>query len=98
MRPFKQARSNPALPNEPLTNTALSNTRLLPGVTGGVADYFFAVWRDCGREFDGLAVFLLEVVGFGGDLPVRAAIEMFDDANFDRLFLVIAEADFESLR
>ena len=47
-------------------------------------------------EGGGLGVDFFEGVGAFGDVPVRPAIEVFDDADFDGSGFVVADFDFEA--
>ena len=46
-------------------------------------------------KFGCAAVGLDKILGFLRNLPVQTAVEMLDNANIRRFFLVIAESDFE---
>ena len=71
------------------------NADLSPRIVCHIRDDLFGVGRDGCGKFDGVAVRLLEWDGTGGDVPGVPAIEVLYHLHLDRLFLMIADLDFE---
>src|ERR1039457_5888957 len=76
----------------------MSSNQNSPGVVSRVGDHLFAVGIDRHGKLDGLAVLLLVIIGFRNDLPVLAAIQVFDDAYLHWLFLLVADFVLERFR
>src|SRR5512140_2362645 len=59
----------------------------------GIADGLFSIWFELDWKLDGLRIGLPKIAGLLFDLPVDPAVEVFDNANFHRFRLVIAQGD-----
>ena len=69
----------------------------LPRIMHLVGDDFLLVRLELDAELHFLRVGFQAGVGFFHDLPVHPAVEVLDDADFDRLLLVVADLDFKGL-
>ena len=79
---------------EPGSKTRAHLTHL-PGVVHGVSDHLLPIGRNRDRELDGLRVHLAPFMGLLCELPIRATVEVFDDADARRFFLVVTYVDLE---
>ena len=68
-----------------------------PGVMRRVGDNLLGIGRHLDAELHGLAVGFEIGAGFLGNLPVCAAIEVFDHANLDGFLFVVAQFDLKGL-
>src|SRR3979490_534524 len=68
----------------------------LPGVVGAVGEGRVGFGGDDDWEVDGAAVAFGEVGGLGADLPVLAAVHVFDDVNGDGLGFLVGEGYFKA--
>src|SRR5467141_4990869 len=69
--------------------------RRSPTIVDFVAHRFLSARWNLHKEFHCAAIELFERIGILDDVPIRPAIEMLDDAHFNRLALVIAHLDFK---
>src|SRR4029077_6658895 len=81
--------SSPGYCRSPLTTS--------PRIVHGVGHDGFAIGLDGYWELDGLRICLARLRGLFGQFPVIAAVEMLDRSHVNRFFLVVADADLETL-
>src|SRR5439155_13582680 len=77
------------------TSPAPFPDRRSPTIVDFVAHRFLSARWNLHREFYSAAIELFEGIRILDDVPIRPAIEMLDDAQFNRLALVIAHFDFK---
>ena len=67
----------------------------LPGVMGGIGNRLLLIRREWDAEFYRLGVGLDKLGRFLRDCPIRSAIQMLDNADFDGRRFVVPKLDFE---